>query len=233
VSQIREHSAKRSHASSDSASRAVKAAGIEEVLLHHVGSISDADVLDIGTGAGFIASYFAARCRSVTSIDIVDERAVFDYGFKLVASELLPFDERSIDIVISNHVIEHVDHQLLHLREIARVLRPSGVAYLATPNRFAVIEPHFKLPLLSWAPTLLRDPYVRFTRRGSRYDVQPLTRRMLLRLAVSAGLTVHEKSLHVARRRLWERTGFDAPLPRLIEPALPSFVMTLTHGSAR
>ena len=35
-----------------------------------------------------------------------------------------------------------------HLREIRRVLRRDGLAYLAVPNRWALVEPHYRLALL-------------------------------------------------------------------------------------
>ena len=61
----------------------------------------------------------------------------------IVDSELLPFDDASMDVVLTHHVIEHVDNQRLHLEEIRRVLRADGFAYLATPNRSSpVMEGH-------------------------------------------------------------------------------------------
>jgi predicted SAM-dependent methyltransferase len=41
----------------------------------------------------------------------------------------------SQDFVIANHVLEHVEDPLRALRSVARVLRPSGVAYLALPDK--------------------------------------------------------------------------------------------------
>lgn len=47
----------------------------------------------------------------------------------------LPFEDRSVDLVIANHTLEHVENLEGLLREIHRVLRPEG--------RFEVIVPHF------------------------------------------------------------------------------------------
>lgn len=47
--------------------------------------------------------------------------------------EAMPFAEATFDLVIANHVLEHVDDDLRALREIRRVLRPGGRAILQTP----------------------------------------------------------------------------------------------------
>lgn len=138
------------------------------------------DILEIGTGSGVISSYFSEAVGpegSMTSIDVVDERVVHDgYAFQQVAGAKLPFPNYSFDVLISNHVIEHVgerEQQLEHLAEIARVLRPDGIAYLAVPNRWRLVEPHYQLALLSCLPKVLRSPYVRLRGKGSHYDCEP------------------------------------------------------------
>jgi SAM-dependent methyltransferase len=45
----------------------------------------------------------------------------------------IPFDDRSFDIVICNHVLEHVDDDRVAMREIFRVLRPGGFLYSMHP----------------------------------------------------------------------------------------------------
>lgn len=47
---------------------------------------------------------------------------------------MLPFQERSFDLVTANMVIEHLDDPLHQFREIARVLRPGGIFLFHTPN---------------------------------------------------------------------------------------------------
>jgi SAM-dependent methyltransferase len=45
----------------------------------------------------------------------------------------IPFDDGSFDLVIANHVLEHVSDDLKALAEIHRVLKPGGHAVLQTP----------------------------------------------------------------------------------------------------
>lgn len=225
-------SGKQSHADADRASRVRKAERIEAVLQVFGQDLGSKDVLDVGTGSGMIASYFQARVRTIWSVDVLDERADKDFPFRLIQSESLPFDDASFDVVISNHVIEHVDDQLRHLQEIARVLRPDGVCYLATPNKFWPIEPHFALPFLAWLPTVrLRDAYVRLARRGKRYDADLLSLKGLLRVTARAGLAYQDASLELAKTVLRSKMPWAAAAARLMWPAgrwtAPSLVAIL------
>jgi SAM-dependent methyltransferase len=178
----------------DRESRRAKASKIA-ALVGERRTLPGADVLEIGTGAGIIASLLAEEVGpggSVSSVDVDDLRTeTAGYEFRLVDGVELPFGDDVFDIVVSNHTIEHVggpEAQLVHLREIARVLRPGGVGYLASPTRWALVEPHFKVPLLSWLPAGARDRALRLSRRGDVYDISPRSRPEMLRLIERAGL---------------------------------------------
>jgi len=172
--------ARASHAVHEERARILKARKIEALLPQ--GALRDGGaVLDIGTGSGWIAHYFAHHPQlklAVSAVDANDERAVKDgFSFSRLAGPALPFADASFDVVMSNHVIEHVGgdaEQLGHLREIRRVLRPGGVLYLAVPNRWSLVEPHYRLPLLSWLPAGLAKAYLQATGRGRWYDCKPL-----------------------------------------------------------
>ncbi|MGE3348941.1 MAG: class I SAM-dependent methyltransferase [Ramlibacter sp.] len=47
--------------------------------------------------------------------------------------QAIPFPDRSFELVIANHVLEHVQDDKLALSEIKRVLAPEGYAILQTP----------------------------------------------------------------------------------------------------
>lgn len=110
------------------------------------------NLLDIGTGNGEIAHYLG-DIYEVTSIDTIDQRQIKDgYKFSRIEGERLPFPDQSFDIVVSNHVIEHVISADKHLAEIARIIKNDGLVYLATPNRLWPWEVHYRIPLLHYLP---------------------------------------------------------------------------------
>jgi ubiquinone/menaquinone biosynthesis C-methylase UbiE len=181
------------HAVLDLPSRRLKALKIERLL-----SLSERRqpfrLLEIGTGSGGIAHYFANHQSivcNVTAVDVVDERLLRDgYKFSIVEGTQLPFAEDSFDVVLSNHVIEHVGNsaaQYHHLCEISRVMNAEGVGYLAVPNRWMLIEPHYKLVFLSWLPRSMRSTYLRLVRRACFYDCEPLSLNELEQLLSKAG----------------------------------------------
>ena len=220
------------HAVLDLASRNAKALKIER-LLGLAARPQPMRLLEVGTGAGGIANYFGThpvlRC-DVSAVDVVDNRQVTDgYRYRQVHGVELPFPDASFDVVISNHVIEHVGDaaaQAHHLAEIRRVLHADGVGYLAVPNRWMLVEPHFRLPLLSWWPRPLRSPYLRLMRKGECYDCEPLRLRQLERMLDAAGF--HYRNLGVEALR--ETFAIERPqslgtriLRRLPDGALQPF----------
>ena len=173
------------HAVLDLPSRGWKAEKIAR-LLELASRKQPIRLLEIGTGSGGIAHWFAhhpqLRCE-VVAVDVCDNRQLHEgYAFQQVEGVDLPFEEASFDVVISNHVIEHVGDaqaQARHLSEIRRVMKPDGVGYLAVPNRWMLTEPHYRLKFLSWWPRGWRTPYLKLMGKGDFYDCEPLEMRQL------------------------------------------------------
>lgn len=63
----------------------------------------------------------------------------------------LPLEDHSVDLVVSNSVIEHVppDQREAFAYELLRVGRS---VYVQTPARSFPIEPHFVMPFIHWLP---------------------------------------------------------------------------------
>lgn len=233
------------HATLDLGSRRAKARKIERILSLQRQQVP-LRVLEVGTGSGGIAHYFASHpdlICDVDAVDVHDNRVVSDgYRFIPVDGVLLPFADETFDIVISNHVIEHVGgevDQVTHLREIYRVLKGSGQAYVAVPNRWMLVEPHFGLPFLSWLPRWLADRYVRVAGMGSHYDCRPLTAakaELLLRKARFDARQVHGEAVQLTfeleRPNSWLYRVVLTHIPetfyRLLRRAFPTLIYTLT-----
>ena len=99
------------------------------------------DVLEAGCGEGYGADLIADVARRVVAVDY-DESAVAHVRNRYPRVEVLqanltelPLPDASADVVVNFQVIEHLWDQGQFVRECARVLRPSGVLMVSTPNR--------------------------------------------------------------------------------------------------
>lgn len=140
-------------------------------------------LLDVGASTGIIDHYLSAYCRKVTGVDI-DANAVShanrQYGGESLEfiegdAMALQFADNSFDIVICSQVYEHVPDAQKLMDEIFRVLKPAGVCYFSAGNRLNLMEPHYKLPLLSVIPKPLAHIYMRLAGKGNHYYEEHLS----------------------------------------------------------
>jgi len=97
-------------------------------------------VLDLGAGVGH--SYHLLAPRETVGLDL-DARALEGQDRATVVADMrsLPFAKGSFDSVLAVQSIEHVADPERVLAEVARVLRPDGMAVFVTPNRLTFGRP--------------------------------------------------------------------------------------------
>jgi SAM-dependent methyltransferase len=96
----------------------------------HLHGHTDLRLLDVGCGerpyetvfAPYVSEYIGADYTPGPTVDVV------------TPAEQLPFDDASFDVVLSSQALEHVDDPPAVARELGRVLRPGGVAFVSTPG---------------------------------------------------------------------------------------------------
>src|SRR5947208_1259215 len=130
-------------------------------------------LLNVGAGQGTFSQLLEARGFEVTSVDpspaAVELLRARVRGSVLAASAgELPFADASFDCAVLGEVLEHIEDDLAALREVARVVRPSGVVAASVPA-----NPDWFGPSDEWAG------------HNRRY-----TREAVLELCAGAGLTV-------------------------------------------
>jgi ubiquinone/menaquinone biosynthesis C-methylase UbiE len=113
-------------------------------VLRMLGHVRDADVLDVGCGAGAHAVELYEQGARVTGID--SSRAMLDIAAGrlgpdvplLCASieERLPFADDSFDAILASLVMHYVEDWTPVLREFRRVLRDSGRLVISTHHPF-------------------------------------------------------------------------------------------------
>lgn len=96
-------------------------------------------VLEVGCANGWAISYKHANVKYV-AVDRgseyrseLEQRGV-EFHEADVGSMKIPLETSSVDLVILNHLIEHVSASEFFIQEIQRVMRPGGALYIRTPN---------------------------------------------------------------------------------------------------
>lgn len=111
-------------------------------------------VLHIAPEQCFFKRFKALPNLDYTSGDL--ESPIADVHFDV---QDIPFEEESFDVVICNHVLEHVDDDQKAMSEIYRILRPEG---------FAILQ----VPMNTKSATTLEDPTVTDPKERERLFLQ-------------------------------------------------------------
>lgn len=103
-------------------------------------------LLEIGSGMGHLVGQledsFETYGMDLNHWAVEQSKAVIDESALQTASaEELPFVDRSFDVVIIKHIVEHLTNPEKAIAEIGRVTTPGGVLILATPNLDSLLKP--------------------------------------------------------------------------------------------
>jgi SAM-dependent methyltransferase len=118
----------------------------ENRWLHaQLGDVRGKTVLELGTGLGEAATWFAMHGAQVIATDLsggmlaLAGRVAARHGTSLLPAQMdgatLALADASVDVVYGANVLHHVD-QARCLAEVHRVLRPGGVAVFWDPLRY-------------------------------------------------------------------------------------------------
>ncbi len=151
-------------------------------------------VVDLGAGTGLVRGALERITeRAIVGFEI--DRAFIEDPARMVVADLLrlPVRDASIDFGIANHVYEHVADLKRFFAELKRTLAPGGQVYMTAGSRFAPIEPHYRIPTLSWWPEPVATRILRWSGRGDRYDdIRFTTWRPLVETARAEGLALED-----------------------------------------
>jgi len=162
--------------------------------------IKNATVLDFGSSLGNITLELAKKYSTVISVDTAKYSLKFlnvwakQKNIKNIQTILidpveysgLPFQDNSFDIVnfnlvlqwlgVQNEKVNPKESQIKCLKELHRILKPSGIIYLGEINRyhykFFFGEPDVSMvPYASILPRLFSDIHVRNYKKSIKYKV--------------------------------------------------------------
>lgn len=201
--------------------------------------------LDIGCSSGIIASLLGQGFSMTIGMDI-DQEAISYAKEHHLSSRIqfltadamsLPIKDDSLDVIVCNHIYEHVPEASRMMDEIHRVMKKEGFCYFSAGNRHMMIEGHYHLPFLSWLPKPLAHLYLRLTGKGKFYYEQHLSLHGLKRLVKK--FQVHDYTLSIIRgpekffaTDLLNPHGFLYKGIRLLSPYfypwIPTYIWVLT-----
>ncbi|MCU0418223.1 MAG: class I SAM-dependent methyltransferase [Cyclobacteriaceae bacterium] len=167
-------------------------------------------LLEVGCGEGRGIGWLMPRVTRYSAIDKIEGaiqrlRTNHPQGQFISGNipPLMAYADQSFDCVVSFQVIEHIEDDGLFLKEIYRVLKPGGTAYLTTPNR----------PL-----SLSRNPW--HIREYTALELTKLAQRYFDQVEMK-GITGNEKVMQyhernrqsVARLMRWDVLNLQYRLP--------------------
>jgi ubiquinone/menaquinone biosynthesis C-methylase UbiE len=167
--------------------------------------LRDQRVLDCGCGAGdylLRLLEFTPHVRGIEydaeKVRLHRERGLHPERVEQGDIEDMPFPDASFDVVFMNEVLEHVPNEIAGLREIHRVLAPSGKLAIFAPNRLYPFETHGVTlratgrPLPHYTPGI---PYIplRLGKRWFEYNARNYLPSELARLLERAGFAVRHR----------------------------------------
>ena len=105
--------------------------------------VTDKIVLDAGCGEGYGTDLLAQNAKKVIGVDYakkVIKKAASKYRkpnltYKVMDLTNLEYKDSSFDIICCFQVIEHLKHPERFLLAAQKILKPSGILLLSTPNR--------------------------------------------------------------------------------------------------
>jgi len=100
-------------------------------------------LLDLGAGSG-INPYmdFRGQVARIVGVDLdhsVKQNPFIDDS-RIGNGEAIPYDDTTFDVVIAANTLEHLDDPESVFQEVNRVLKPEGLFFVKTPNKYHYVS---------------------------------------------------------------------------------------------
>lgn len=192
-------------------------------------------VLEVGAGGGLLSGFLQSRGVDLVAIEptaegfeATTELALVISAATAISAKILPLSAREIEprkhgyfnLVFSVNVIEHFQPMNENLDALARIMGDGGVQTHTCPNYYIPYEPHYKIPLLPFAPQF--TPFLGHRRSENLWrSLNFITSSDLRAYARRFGLAISFKqgTLSAAIERLCAEPAFAARHPKILHRA--------------
>jgi len=123
-------------------------------------------MLEIGTGIGWLLIISKMKGLSCKGIEISPDLVEFgrqlgrenkvEPDIELGNIEECDIGESAYDVVFALSSFEHVERWQEGLRKVYRALKPGGVFYFTSTNKFSLSSGEYSFPLYGWLPNSVR-----------------------------------------------------------------------------
>jgi SAM-dependent methyltransferase len=169
----------------------------------------ETNILEVGTGMGWFPTLCkknGLRCRGLEISPQLVEFAK-QYGrengvepdIELGNIEGADFEPNQYDVIFCSSVFEHVENWRRGLRNVHRALKPGGVLFFESTNKFSFTSGEYQFPLYGWLPNRWRYR-LRMARQGP--DI------------MKNGVDFHQFT-YIGLRRAFREAGFSKCYDRL------------------
>ena len=120
----------------------------------------DLAVLDFGCGGGYLLSNYTCAKKIGVEINPSARTVAAESGIETYAS-IQEVPSEYVDVIISNHAMEHVENPLEILKHLYRALKPGGTIVIVVPcEQYTETAYHYKENdinnhLFTWCPMTL------------------------------------------------------------------------------
>jgi SAM-dependent methyltransferase len=171
---------------------------------------SNGEILEIGIGTGWFPILCRAKGLSCKGLDISSQLVDFartfgrKYGIEpdVEVANIETYDagRERYDVIIAASVFEHVQNWTDSLKKVYDALKPGGVLFFESTNKFSFTSGEFAFPLYGWLPDQWRYR-LRIRRQGPEI--------------MNLGIDFHQFTYPLLRRT-FRRLGFKQIVDRIL-----------------
>jgi 2-polyprenyl-3-methyl-5-hydroxy-6-metoxy-1,4-benzoquinol methylase len=193
--------------------------GIMRPVQRHHPIDANTKILEVGTGTGWLPILCKMRGWNCKGLEISPQLIEFakewgarhgvDPSIELGNLEDTDIGKNLYDVIICSNVFEHVEHWQKGVKKVYEALKPGGLMYFESTNKFSFTSGEHDFPLYGWMPNWARYK-LRIARQGE--DIMKL------------GIDFHQFR-HSLLRREFRKVGFKTIMDR-VEVADEAWVST-------